>query len=189
LLALIQEIDAAVLLWIQDSIRNPAADVVMVIFTTLGNAGIIWIAVSGVMLCLPRWRRIGLLALVSMLFCYCLNDVLIKNLVMRPRPLYSVENLVPLVPVLSSSSFASGHTASAFAAVNIYRRQTSRPAAFLLFLSAVFMGISRMYVGMHYLSDVLVGTLIGLAGSQFIWCWSHRIQSRRESNSVNPDEI
>jgi hypothetical protein len=60
------------------------------------------------MLCLPRWRRIGLLALVSMLFCYCLNDVLIKNLVMRPRPLYSVENLVPLVPVLSSSSFASG---------------------------------------------------------------------------------
>ncbi len=189
MLTLIQEVDVAVLLWIQDSIRNPVMDAILVVYTTMGNAGILWIAVSGIMLCFPRWRRIGLLALISMLLCYCFNDVLIKNLVMRPRPLDTVEQLTVLVPPLSSSSFASGHTVSTFAAVNIYRRKTSKMVAAALFFLAILMGFSRVYVGMHYPSDVLVGMIIGLAGSQLVWYWSRRLLSRRDGKKPDPETL
>ena len=156
-------------MFIQNTLRIKPLDLFFTVFTTLGNAGLLWIAMSGVMLCFKKWGRVGGAALCAMLICFLLQEVLLKNLVARPRPFYVVEGLTALVPE-TGFSFPSGHTASSFAAATVYMR--GAPRRFMKILApilAVLMGFSRLYVGVHYPSDVLGGALIGIICGYFIW--------------------
>ena len=170
----IQNVDAGILLWLQETLRGGVLDAPLKLLTTLGNAGILWIALSAVMLCFPKTRRAGLLALAAMGICYLFNDVLIKGLAARPRPFVTVPELWPMVAPPGSWSFPSGHTCSSFAAAGIWLRTLERgwmkAAALIL---AALMGFSRLFVGVHYPSDVLAGMCVGLLGSQLIY-WAYR---------------
>jgi len=149
------------LLEIQRSLTSPAADAVMIAVSTLGNHGLIWIAVALALCLSPRWRRAGLGMLTALLIAHLAGNVLLKNLVARPRPYVAYPDLPLRIPRLNEFSFPSGHTITAFAAV------FSLPAALgtlkrALAVLAVVMGCSRLYLLMHYPSDVLGGALIGL---------------------------
>lgn len=176
----IQTVDAGILLWLQENLRGGALDAPLKLLTTLGNAGILWIVLSVVMLCVPKTRRAGLLALVAMGICYLCNDMLIKGLVARPRPFVTVPELWPMVDPPGSWSFPSGHTCSSFAAAGIWCRTLDRGwmkvSAVIL---AALMGFSRLFVGVHYPSDVLVGMCVGILGSQIIY-WAYGRWMRRK---------
>ncbi len=181
MLSLIQNIDAAILLWIQDTIRGPL-DGAVSIWTNLGEAGILWIVLCLLMLCFKKTRRAGVTALLAMGVCYLFNDILLKNLVCRPRPFVTVEGLTAVIAEPGSWSFPSGHACSSMAAANVFWRTLERKWMKIVLLGmAILMALSRLYVGVHYPSDVLVGGLIGTIGGQAVWRATRNIPKKKPS--------
>ena len=177
--AAIQAIDASVLLWIQDVLRLPVLNSILLFFTQLVDSGFIWILISAILLCFKKTRKIGLLALVAMLLGLIFNNLLIKNLVARPRPYETVIGAIPLIIEHDPFSFPSGHTCAAFAAAGVWFRGFQRKWVGVLGLvCAALMGFSRLYVGVHYLSDVLVGLLLGVLCSQVAWFMGQKFASK-----------
>lgn len=178
---LLIQMDQNILFWIQDVLRTPFLNPLVLLFTHLGNGGLLWIVCSGCMLLFKRWRKAGLVALISMLLCFVSGELILKHLIARPRPFMELETLIPLIPTQSGFSFPSGHTASSFAASFVYLRGAPMKWAKIVFpLLAVLMGLSRLYVGVHYPTDVLGGMLLGILWSQIAWQSSCIIQQRWE---------
>ena len=129
--------------------------------TTLGNAGVIWIVLSVGLLIPKKTRRVGALALVSLVFSALIDNVILKNVVARTRPYDVIEGLTSLVGAQKDYSFPSGHTGSAFAAAVVLFLGLPKKCGIPILVFACLMGLSRLYVGVHYPSDVLGGALIG----------------------------
>lgn len=167
----IQMMDQQALLFIQEHLRFALLDPVMVLVSTLGNAGMIWILLGVLLTALPKTRKMGVFALASLLVCFLINNGLLKNLVARPRPYTQLSELVMLMPCPSDHSFPSGHTCAAFATAGslLWSGKNKlwglRVPALIL---AVLTGWSRLYVGVHFPTDVLAGALIGLLGSYVV---------------------
>ena len=152
----IQGIDEAVLLWIQEAVRQAWLDPVVKAFTTLGNAGILWIVLSVAMLFWRPTRKAGLLAGCALIFSLLFTNLGLKLIFTRPRPYTVVEGLIPLLTSGDPNSFPSGHTCAAFSAGLVWARTLPKPwMRRTAVIQAVLMGLSRLYVGVHYPSDVL----------------------------------
>jgi membrane-associated phospholipid phosphatase len=137
----------------------PAAERAVARFSLLGEHAGVWLAigVAGQTIDRPRrerWRR----ASVTVAATYALNTAL-KLVVRRPRP--SLAGLPPLVGTPTGMSFPSAHASTSFAGARCYSR-LGLPAAPLYALAAG-LSISRLYLGVHYPSDVLGGALLGTA--------------------------
>ena len=169
---LLFQIEASVLLWIQETLRRPMLDAAVLFYTSLGNAGIIWIVLSLVMLLFPKTRRAGILGLMALLGSLLITNLCLKPLVDRIRPYELVEGLRAMVQPGDMQSFPSGHTSAAFAAVLAWRPCLSKKWMRTAALSAaMLMGLSRLYVGVHYPTDVLGGLLAGVLSA---WL-AHRV--------------
>lgn len=197
--------DLSVFEWVQ-GIQNSVLTTIMVVITTLGDEGIIFIVAGLVMLFTKKYRKIGLSVLVALVVMLVLNNLVIKELLERVRPFYlfnldalladkqafidagrlskfdtMVEKITAMtannpemaekwlstyqfpefVDKLTSFSFPSGHTSSAFAAcfaVFVLDKKIGIPA--LVF--AALMGFSRIYVEVHYCTDVLGAAVMGI---------------------------
>ncbi len=162
-------LDGSLLLAIQGA-RLDWLDPVAAAFTSLGNAGLVWIVLCLAMLCWRPPRRAGALSLLAMALGLLCTNVVLKHLVARVRPWLVVPGLVPLVNEPDPNSFPSGHTCAAFAAGLSWARalpwRWARAGAVVL---AVCMGLSRLYVGVHYPSDVLAGALVGAFCAWAAW--------------------
>ena len=156
------ELEGAVLLWLQGYLRGPAPDAFFVFYTTLGNMGLCWLVLSVGMLCAPKTRKAGFAGLLALLMGFLCTNVLLKPLVCRTRPWLVVEGLTALVVEHDPHSFPSGHTCAAFAAVLAWRPHLSKRWGDIALVCAVLMGFSRLYVGVHFPTDVLCGALIGV---------------------------
>ena len=143
-------------------LRNPVMDSVMVFITHLGDGGAVWIALALVLLLIPKTRRCGaVLAASLMLEVVCCN-LLLKPLTARVRPCDVSRGIALLVPRPEDYSFPSGHTGAFFAAVSALlfsRNKLWLPCLVL----ACLIGFSRLYLYVHYPTDVLAGALLGLA--------------------------
>lgn len=169
MLEALQSLDGAVLLMIQ-GIRIAVLDPLVTGYTSLGNGGLLWIALSLAMLCWKPTRKAGAMALTAMLLGLLCTNVVLKHLVARPRPWLDVVGLVPLVNEPDPNSFPSGHTCAAFAAGMVWVR--TLPKKWMRVLAAVMavcMGLSRLYVGVHYPSDVIAGALVGSLCAWMAW--------------------
>ena len=155
--------DAAILLWIQNVLRGENLDSLMSAYTHLGDAGLLFIVIGVGLLCFPRTRRAGLVGLTALLIGFLSTNVILKHLFERPRPWLDVAGLIPLIAEHDPHSFPSGHTTAAFAAgmtwVWTLPKKWMRVMAVI---AAVCMGLSRLYVGVHYPTDVLTGLIVGL---------------------------
>lgn len=154
-------LDGAVLLWIQEYMRSEFLTPIFLFITKLGNKGGIWLAASAVMLFFRPSRRAGLLSLAALFSVYVIDNVILKNLIARTRPYEVVAGLQLLTEKQADFSFPSGHTGSSFAsAVTLYRELPKKFGIWAVVL-ACFIGFSRLYLGVHYPSDVIGGALIG----------------------------
>ena len=165
---ILQEIDSSILIWIQEYLRVDGITPIIKLITTLGNGGMIWIVSAIVLLFFKSTRKLGILALLSLLICFLITNVMIKNIAARPRPFDMVSEIIPLVREPMDYSFPSGHTSSAFAVCWLYYRYMKR-CKWLPLVSALLMGMTRMYVGVHYPTDVIAGAVIAIAVSEMIW--------------------
>lgn len=143
------------------TLHIPVLDKIMVGVTKLGDVGIIWIILTAILLIIPKTRRTGGVMLVALVVQTVLCNVILKNLFARTRP-YDVNTTVQLlVPKLHDFSFPSGHTSASFTAVSaLYfsKDKLWKPALILACLIAV----SRLYLYVHYPTDVLGGLLLGV---------------------------
>lgn len=162
LLELITGMDDRILLFIQEYVRIPALTPAVAFLTSLGNAGMIWIAVSVLLLLLPKTRKIGCISILALLFSLIFNNILLKNLVKRVRPYNRIDGLAALVRKPVDYSFPSGHTGSSFASAVVLYRRLPKKAGIAALVLAALIGLSRLYVGVHYPSDVAVGMLTGI---------------------------
>lgn len=134
---------------------------IMIFFTTLGNAGLFWIALSVVLACIPRTRKCGLTMLLGMAMTFLFGNIILKNLVARPRPCAVDRSVMLLIPFPSEYSFPSGHSSNGFTAAFIlfgYHRWMGAAALVM----AGIIAFSRMYLFVHYPTDILGGICIGL---------------------------
>ncbi len=165
----IYEIDHAILLFIQENLRVDFLNPIMEISSLLVNAGILWIVLSLILMCFKKTRMMGIVTLSSIAFCFLINNVIIKNVVARARPFDTYSDIIPLIAKPTDYSFASGHTTCSFAAAGVLCRFLNKPLAAVTVIYAALVAFSRLYLGVHYPSDVLVGFIIGFCGSLLIY--------------------
>lgn len=173
-------LDGGILLWIQDVVRCGVLDPIVKGYTKLGNAGMLWIVLSVVLLCIPKTRKAGIVSLLAMLLGMLCTNVTLKHLVGRSRPWLTVEGLIPLIEEPDPNSFPSGHTCAAFAAASAWWR--TLPELWMKVTGvalAAAMGFSRLYVGVHFPSDVLAGMAVGLICGWLAWLLWNRIAAWR----------
>lgn len=176
MLAALSAGEVRVLLWIQAFLRNPVTDPLISAFTHLGDKGLLFIALTVLLLLCPKTRRMGLAAALGLLCSLLFTNLALKPLFQRPRPWVDFPALLPLVAEHDPNSFPSGHTSAAFAfALAVARTEGKRWLKTAAIVLAVLMGLSRLYVGVHYPTDVAVGFLVGdLAGLLGAWL-AHRL--------------
>ncbi len=156
------QLDGAVLLWLQEYIRNDFLTPIFRFITSLGDEGLIWIAIAVFLLLIRQYRKVGLMVGVSLLGSLLFNNVLLKNIVARPRPYKVIENLTILIPEPGEFSFPSGHTSSSFAAGMVLYLMLPRKYGIPAMILAFLIGISRLYIGVHYPTDVIGGMVMGV---------------------------
>lgn len=154
-------LEFTILDFIQNYLRSPVGDILMPMITALGNGGILWIILGVALLVQKKHRKTGILILLALGIEVLLCNVLLKNLFAAPRPC----DLNPSVQLLISKpqdySFPSGHTGASFAAVSaLYLGKERR--WYLALFPAVMIAFSRMYLYVHFPSDILGGIFVGV---------------------------
>lgn len=144
------------------TIHTPILDTFMKSVTKLGDAGIVWIILTIILLLIPKTRKAGVYMAVALIADLIICNAILKPIVARTRP-YNVNKTIKLlVKPLKDYSFPSGHTAASFASVSaLFFAGRKKMAAAALVLS-VLIAFSRLYLYVHYPTDVLGGLIIGL---------------------------
>ena len=157
---MITEMDLSVLDWIQTHLRCGLLDHIVPVITMLGEAGWIWILLAVVLLARKNTRKLGTAVAISLVFDLILCNLLIKPLVARPRPFTFRPELTLLVKAPKDFSFPSGHTAASFAAASalLFSKAKGWIPAMVL---AALIALSRLYLYVHYPTDVLAGVVVG----------------------------
>ena len=104
------------ILYALQKIHQPVLDHIMTGLSTIGNAGIFWI-VLGLALCIPKkYRKIGIQMVISMAITFIIGNLILKNLIARPRPCWLDTQIALLIKSPKDYSFPSGHSMNGFAA-------------------------------------------------------------------------
>ncbi len=155
-------IDGGFLLLLQEYLRTPLLNDIMIFITTLGNGGMIWIAATIILLIPKKTRKVGIMSAMALLASLIINNNIVKNLVQRPRPYMTFQDIRILIPTPSEFSFPSGHTSSSFAAASVFYRHLPKKLGVPAVVLAGLIGFSRLYVGVHYPTDVIAGVIMGI---------------------------
>lgn len=164
----IYEFDYSVINFIYENLHSDFADGFFSLITHLGDAGLFWIALAAVLLVFKRTRRAGAAMGLALIFGVLVGNAFLKPLIARIRPYDNLafDPLVKsaadlLIKAPSDFSFPSGHTLASFegaGAIFCWNRKWGIPALIL----AALIAFSRLYLYVHYFTDVLAGMLLGL---------------------------
>ena len=161
LFATIETLDFQILDAIQATFRSEFLDRVMSVLTHLGDHGILWLIIGILFLFWKEKRKCGAAILVGLLSHLLVINLFLKNVVARPRP-FEIQTAVSLlIQAPTDHSFPSGHTGGAFLTAVIllhYDKRIGIPALIL----AILIAFSRLYLYVHFPSDVLAGAVIGI---------------------------
>lgn len=159
-------LDWGILQWIQSTLVCLALDILMPNITALGNAGAIWLLAAVVLIITKKYRRQGLFLLLGLAASVLVGNVLLKNLIARPCPCRidpcRIDTSVPLLIANPTDySFPSGHTLSSVISAVILAK-TDRRFGYAAIPLAVLIAFSRLYLYVHFPSDVLVAAVLGI---------------------------
>lgn len=156
----------AILNFIQGHMRSNFLDLVMPLISKLGNGGLIWLLLALALAVVPATRKTGFVVLAALALDFLCCNLIAKPLIGRIRPCDVNTAVQLLVNRPTDFSFPSGHTAASFTAVfALYFRGARlwKPALVM----ALLIAFSRLYLYVHYPSDILAGVLLGAAAA---WC-------------------
>ena len=184
----IQQLDFAVLDWIQTNLKCGALDLLMPKITLLAEGGV-FLILAGLALLFWRSHRVcGAAVLTGLASGLLIGNLLLKNLIARPRPCWLHTDVQLLISVPKDYSCPSGHTLHCFIAAAVlmyYDRRLGRP----MLVIAVLVAFSRMYLYVHFPTDILAGAALGtglglLSAYVFDRLSARRIAEPPEASSI-----
>ena len=134
----------------------------MLVITSIGDIGIVWILTALVFIATKKYRIEGIAILATLVLNLLISNVILKQLIARVRPCDINTAVELLIPRPTDYSFPSGHTSSSFAAGIVIFFKDKLIGSFALILAAAI-AFSRLYLYVHYPSDVVAGIIIGIA--------------------------
>ncbi|MBQ3118412.1 MAG: phosphatase PAP2 family protein [Clostridia bacterium] len=152
-------IDFLILDFIKEYIKNPAFDFLMPAITSLGNGGLIWIISAVVLIAIPKYRKGGIALASGLIIGLLLGNLTLKPLIARTRPFDLVESIELLITAPRDFSFPSGHTLSSFVGAFILT-MTDKRFGYVAIPLAVLIAFSRLYLYVHFPSDILGGIVL-----------------------------
>lgn len=155
---LIQSIDRSVLDSIVDIFSCPLLDKIMPFITAIGNGGILYIILAIMLMIFKKTRKYGIMLGMALAFGFVFGNIILKNVVARPRPFYIDCELLIKAP--DDYSFPSGHTMASFemASVMFYM---NRKIGYVAIAIATLVAFSRLYLYVHFPTDVIFGCILG----------------------------
>ena len=170
--------DLPILDWIQANLANPLLDKAMPYITMLGDAGIFWIVVAALLAFTKKYRKIGFGMAFAMAMGLLVCNIILKPLVGRIRPYDFQEELGVTINLLIEKqhdfSFPSGHTIASFEACTVMMlgsRKLGIPATLL----AILIAFSRLYLYVHYPTDVIASVILGTLFGVLGYLLSHKL--------------
>lgn len=160
--------DNYVLFTIRKYMQNKYLDRLMPIVTGMGNLGIIWIMMAVVLILDKPYRLIGNIVILTLIISTIIGEGIVKHVVRRVRPCNYKNNLSLLIEKPISYSFPSGHTLSSFAVAEVLSMYFSQYKLILMGI-AFLIALSRLYLYVHYPTDVIAGIIIGILCSKLIF--------------------
>lgn len=182
-------IDFAILDFIQEHLRNAFLDFLMPVITVLGDAGIFWILLAIVLLIYKKTRRVGVILAAALVMDLLLCNILIKPLVARTRPYDVNMSITLLIKKPIDYSFPSGHTAASFASVTALFLTKKKILWEIALLLSCLIAFSRLYLYVHYPTDILGGILIGILAGVAGWLIVTSIEKKRAQSEKLLDEM
>lgn len=153
-------IDNMGLKYISEKCKNRTFDRIMPIITMMGNLGIIWLIISILMLLKVEDRIIGIGVILALILTTIIGEGIIKHIVKRNRPFQNHEDEL-LINKPITYSFPSGHTASSFAALAVFFQMNGK-LGLIMSPIATLIAFSRIYLKVHYPTDVIFGIVLGV---------------------------
>ncbi len=157
-----RELEFGILNWIQENCRTELLDATMPLISALCNHGEIWIALAAILLFTRRYRPTGVVLALALFLDVLLCNGVLKPLLARTRPCDMNPALTLLISRPQDWSFPSGHTALSFAAVGALLSEKRGRLLWPVLVLAALIAFSRLYLYVHWPSDVLAGAAVGL---------------------------
>lgn len=165
----IRSFDFSVLDAIQNSLKCGFLDWFTVFLSYLTTSGIIWIAAGVVLLFFKKTRVTGIILLAALAVGFLTSELLLKHIVNRPRPFTVNTGFSLLIQAPSGASFPSSHSCLAAAATTVLLARLRKPGYIALALT-ICIAFSRLYLYVHYPTDVLCGLVLGVLCALFaLW--------------------
>lgn len=149
------------ILYSLQGLHSPVLDKIMVAITTLGDAGLIWIALAVVLMFTKKYRKCGVTMAVALVIMLVVGNGVLKNIFMRERPCWIDTSIALLIENPHDYSFPSGHTYSSIAAATVILLR-SKKAGIAAMVMAVLIAFSRMYLFVHFPTDILASLFLGV---------------------------
>lgn len=181
--------EGQLLLWIQENLRTDFLTGPLCFLTkTKVTVGIIGLAIIAAF-AFRKSRAASIAAFLSCVFSFLICNLILKNLVARARPFTLIENLSYLGKLPTDSSFPSGHASFSFAFATVMLCMLPKKAGIPSLVFALIIAFSRLYVGVHYPTDVLTGILCGTGCAVLSMMVCRRFfSSRNEKTELNGTE-
>ncbi|MVB09902.1 Undecaprenyl-diphosphatase BcrC [Caprobacter fermentans] len=152
--------DTKVIEYVQLHCHNRITDFIFPLISRIGNAGAVWLIYAAVWMLEGKSRRFVYILIFSLALSH-LTGQLLKLLVGRPRPFAADHDSSLLIKAPGGYSFPSGHSSSSFAAATVFFLLNSPLCAAAIIL-AFLIAFSRIFLNVHYPSDTLAGSLLGV---------------------------
>lgn len=157
----------------------PFLDKIMPIITCLGNFGFIWIVITVFTLISKRFRKLGFTLALTLILCTLIGNLWLKPFVARVRPFEANHFTELLITAPKDFSFPSGHTMASFACTTVlmyFDKKAGIPAL----ITAVLISFSRLYLYVHYPSDILGGIVIGVVIGIFTYNFIRPVKAKKK---------
>lgn len=161
MLAKIQSIDKSIIENIS-KIHKPALNKIMINASRICNFGLVWWGLCILFVIRPKWRTTGLNIILGLAIAHLMGEIIIKHVVKRIRPCHHLEDDEQIINRPKYYSFPSGHATASFSVVGVAIMRCDVNVLLPILLLASLIAFSRLYLRVHYLTDVVAGMLLGL---------------------------